>query len=258
MTTIQAYYRHHGNHVPFYIKHSDVEQVAAHIRSQLVPAQREALTIEDLSSITALEVNSVEYDVWLDMDHELLDDDQNPVYGVFEYEPSSAINAVSVCVAPKSEELIDEVRLSTLAHEMGHAVFDAPAMIVHHQNDPTAHMDEGSRLRAYRLTTENQDHLQQASVMLPDDVRFAEFRANEFMGSLLVPRDLLWNAIEEMAKEYSLELDYGQGMPGQQKIIWNYFDFNIDRKTLAEKLAPRFGVTPIFIEVRMKRYGMSD
>jgi hypothetical protein len=267
MLRIQAHYRHDYNHAPYFVSHADVQRVAAQVRAQLVPeGSDEALSLDRLSMIESLDVNGVEYALWLDLEHPVHDDEQNPVFGVFEYMPSSAIDAVSVSVSPQSDELSDEVRLSTLAHELGHAIFDGPALVVHHQDRPRHKPLDATPVRAFRMITENLEQLTRADDDVPEWVKFAELRANEFMGSLLVPRDLLWAAILELQPAYGYEIEApdtewdsaGEQVSERQRIKFNPFDFNIDAPGLAEALAPRFGVTPIFVYVRMRRYGMID
>ena len=266
MPRIQAHYRHDHNHAPYFVSHADVARVAAQVRAQLLPdGGDENLSLERLATIDSLDVNGVDYALWLDLEHPVHDDEQNPVFGVFEYMPSSAIDAVSVSVSPQSEELSDEVRLSTLAHELGHAIFDGAALVVHHQSRPRHKALDATSVRAFRMVTESQDQLTRTDDELPEWVKFAELRANEFMGSLLVPRDLLWAAILELQPKYGYDIeapDESECCEGlmlqRQRIRFNPFDFNIDAPSLAEVLAPRFGVTPIFVYVRMRRYGMVD
>lgn len=267
MPRIQAHYRHDHNHAPYFVSHADVARVAAQVRAQLLPdGGGENLSLERLATIDSLDVNGVDYALWLDLEHPVHDDEQNPVFGVFEYMPTSAIDAVSVSVSPQSEELSDEVRLSTLAHELGHAIFDGAALVVHHQSRPRHKLLDAAPVRAFRMVTENQEQLTRADDDVPEWVKFAELRANEFMGSLLVPRDLLWAAIVELQPKYGYEIEAsdtecawaGEQLSQCQRIRFNPFDFNIDAPTLAEVLAPRFGVTPIFVHVRMRRYGMVD
>ena len=156
----------------------------------------------------------------------------------------------------------EELRLSTLAHEMGHAIFDGPALVSHHQNQPLADLRQEGTVRAFRLVTETQTQLQKADNLLPSHIRFAELRANEFMGSLLVPRQLLWDAVMEEAPKHALEIRYGEDTlfaetpDGEKKIVWSEVTYDMDCWSFTRVLAPHFGVSPAFIEVRMMRYGM--
>lgn len=262
MPALKLHYRHDHRFAPHYATHSDIEKVAADVRRQLVFSGRRELTIEDIAAIKALNVNGVTYDIWLDLEHQVHDDQHNPVFGVFEFTPTSSVDAVSICVSPAGLGMSEELRLSTLAHEMGHAIFDGPALVAHHQNQPLADLMQTGTVRAFRLVTDTQSQLQKPDKHLPSHIRFAELRANEFMGSLLVPRDLLWDAVMEEAPEHALEIRYGEDSlfaetpDGDKKIVWSEVTYDMDCWTFTRALAPHFGVSPSFIEVRMMRYGM--
>ena len=70
--------------------------------------------------------------------------------------------------------------------------------------------------RAYRTTTPDSEHLAKVptapSAAMATEVHFAELRANEFMGSLLVPRKLLSTAAEELASEYNVSIHRGPSL----------------------------------------------
>jgi hypothetical protein len=262
MPALELHYRRNRRYEPHYAKHADIEKVAADVRRQLGLSDRRALTIADVAAIKELNVNGITYDVWLDLDHEVHDEQQNPVLGVFEFTPSSSINAVQVSVSPASSGLSEEVRLSTLAHEMGHAIFDGPALVAHHQNQPLADLMQTGTVRAFRSVTETQTPTHRVDKHLPEHIKFAELRANEFMGSLLVPRDLLWEAVMEEAPKHALEIRYGEDtlfaetLDGEKKIVWSDVTYDMDCWSFTRALAPHFGVNPAFMEVRMMRYGM--
>ena len=116
--------------------------------------------------------------------------------------------------------------------------------------------------RAYRTTTPDSEHLAKSSTAgnaAHDlDVHFAELRANEFMGSLLVPRPLLSAAAEELAPEYNFCLHRGLSLdpeiPGTSLHL-STTDAD-DLEGLERALASRFGVNPRFVQVRLQRYGL--
>ena len=174
MPALTLHYRHNDRYESHYANHADIGKVATEVRRQLGLSDRRALTIADVAAIKVLKVNGITYDVWLDLDHEVHDEQQNPMLGVFEFTPLSSINAVQVSVSPTSSGLSEEVRLSTLAHEMGHAIFDGPALVSHYQNQPLAGLIQAGTVRAFRLVTESQAQLQKADNLLPSHIRFAE------------------------------------------------------------------------------------
>ena len=262
MPALKLHYRHNHRYEPHYTNHGDIERVATEVRKQLGLSDRRALTIADIAAINELNVNGVTYDVWLDLEHQVHDEQKNPVFGVFEFTPIHSVDAVSVSVSPAGSGMSEELRLSTLAHEMGHAIFDGPALVSHHQNQPLADLRQEGTVRAFRLVTESQAQLQKADNLLPAHIRFAELRANEFMGSLLVPRELLWDAVMEEAPKHALEIRYGEDTlfaetpDGEKQIVWSEATYDMDCWSFTRVLAPHFGVSPSFIEVRMMRYGM--
>jgi len=89
-------------------------------------------------------------------------------------------------------------------------------------------------------------------------------RANEFMGSLLVPREMLWEAILEEAPRHELQISYGEEtlfagtLDGNKQIMWSPVTYDMDCYAITRSLAPQFGVNPAFIEVRMMRYGILE
>src|SRR5690606_32584565 len=129
---------------------------------------------------------------------------------ICEYDPGMP-NTAMVCVSPVGEHLSELLALSTLAHELGHAVFDAPGWIVDASKGPGLFdFVEPAGQRAYRTTTPDSGHLSTAppagNAAQASEVHFAELRANEFMGSLLVPRQRLNAAVEELAPQYGITL----------------------------------------------------
>ena len=261
MSNLKLHYRHNHHCQPHFLNHADIEQVALNVRRQLGLADRRALTIHDLAAIERLDINGVAFDVWPDLDHQLHDERRQPILGLFEFTPESASDAVSVCVSPLGPDMSAELQLSTFAHELGHAIFDGPALVAQQQNQPLMGATEAQTFRAFRSVTETSEALK-ATQRLPDHIRFAELRANEFMGSLLVPREMLWEAILEEAPRHELQISYGEEtlfagtLDGNKQIMWSPVTYDMDCYAITRSLAPQFGVNPAFIEVRMMRYGI--
>jgi hypothetical protein len=156
--------------------------------------------------------------------------------------------------------------LSTLAHELGHAVFDAPSWIAVNRRGPGLFDDPGELSRkAFRTTTQNAEHLATTPVTAQEATAsnltssqrtayFAELRANEFMGSLLVPRPHLTRAAEALAPDFGVTL---RSRPSLFADSSPDFKGSLsDVEGLQKSLAQRFGVHRRFIEVRMARYGL--
>ena len=107
------------------------------------------------------------------------------------------------------------------------------------------------------------EHLSQpasaaAEPRIPREVYFAELRANEFMGSLLVPRQHLRRAIEDSAGSHGVPIQHSPSLdpdlPGASLRLMDDGQASA-LDGLQRALAQRFGVHRRFIEVRMERYG---
>lgn len=184
---------------------------------------------------------------------------------------SASVNSTPLCPTPRwclsrpwvknSSELL---ALSTLAHELGHAVFDAPGWVVQGSKGPGLFDDiEPTMQRAYRTTTPDSEHLSKSLSAKPTtEKHFAELRANEFMGSLLVPRQRIIAAVEELAPQHDITIHRHPSTdpdhPGMALRIKANSDLGVLEMDRFEKaLATRFGVNPRFIQVRLNRYGLT-
>ena len=183
---------------PLYIKHIEVERIAATARQQLVADSIDAVSFDALRQISGLKINGIDFALEVSTDYAVHDEQGNHVFGVCEFDPAMP-DAAMVSISPVGESLSELLALSTLAHELGHAVFDAPGWVVQGSKGPGLFDDiEPTMQRAYRTTTPDSDHLSKSLSAKPTtEEHFAELRANEFMGSLLVPRQRIIAAVEE-------------------------------------------------------------
>lgn len=268
MPAIALNYRHCSRFLPRYISNTKVADLASETRQQLVDSTIDALTLDVLRSIVRMNVNGISFDLWVGVDQPVTDEDGNAVLGVCEFDPDASMDAAVLSVTHVCEIASPELVLSTFAHELGHAVFDAPAWI--HEAAQGAGLFDDPALtvrKAYRTTTPDAEHLSKPKLTtvqnteLESSIRFAEFRANEFMGSLLVPRQHLLRAIEVLAEQHKVTICRGQSLdpdfPGMGMTLTAKRSFGFDgMEPLLKALATRFGVTPKFIRVRMDRYGL--
>ena len=268
MTAIALNYRHCSRFLPLYISNPKVAELASETRQQLVDSGTDAITLDVLRSIERMNVNGISFALWVGVDQPVTDEDGNAVLGVCEFDPDASMDAAVLSVTHVCEIASPELVLSTFAHELGHAVFDAPAWI--HEAAQGAGLFDDPELtarKAYRTTTPDAEHLSKPkpapvqNTELEASIRFAEFRANEFMGSLLVPRQHLIRSVENLAEQHkvtitrspSLDPDFpGMGMTLSAKSTFGFDGMD----PLLKALATRFGVTPKFIRVRMDRYGL--
>ncbi len=112
--------------------------------------------------------------------------------------------------------------------------------------------------------TTDEEHLT-SSVRKTGERDFGEWRANEFMGSLLVPRDLLAARLQHHAQAIGIPLETHPA-PGLLASVAAAFRLaaSVDRRRsafaisiLLHRLAADFGVSLKFIQVRLLRYGLA-
>lgn len=263
MPVLTLDYRHCDRKRPKYVKHIEIEGIAALARHQLVGSGVDAIPFDALREINRLKINGIDFSLEVSTDCEVHDDEGRHVFGICEYDPGVPDTAM-VCVSPVGEKLSELLALSTLAHELGHAVFDAPGWIVDGSRGPGLFDAlEPAAQRAYRTTTPDSDHLAKsptapAQAALATEIHFAELRANEFMGSLLVPRQHLNAAVEELAPHFNIALHRGPSLdpeiPGTSLHLSS--GDTSDLEFFEKALAARFGVNPRFVQVRLQRYGL--
>ncbi len=278
MTLLSVNYRHSGRFKPHYLNNAAIEETAKAVRTQLISAETDALPLSVLGDIDGLNVNGVGFDLWVSLDNPVTDHESGEtVCGLCEFDPGAGADAVSLLVSPVGEGMTEELVLSTFGHELGHAVFEAPGWIAGSKVGPGL-FDDVSKppLKAFRMTTRDAAHLAGAGASQPAEpqnplaamheaehvkaMRIAEYRANEFMGSLLVPRNRLFQAVIEMAPMYYVTVVTGpsllEGVSATSltlKADGSLGDFDLE--SLQKAIGKRFGVHGRFIRVRMERYG---
>lgn len=214
--------------------------IAANLRRQIeAAAGRPPNVVEDLSAaLPTIAVNGRTIAIAWDFRHPVHDDDGRPVLGVCETDPDDPATAYVSVNGPLLSARPD-LMLSTAAHELGHAVFDVPAML---QNARAA----GRRLRVLTPSL--------AALAHARDPR--ERRANEFMGGFLAPPFVVHRELLRRAREDGLPLARA---PHLGRPAWPVVSGDSDPDSLAglvDVLAQDFGVSPGFMSVRLQRYGL--
>ena len=216
-----------------------VWSVAAQLR-QAVPRRDSpwALDPKDLAAAaTRLEINRSKLDVHWDFAHAVHDEERRPVLGICETDPAApgiafvSINATMLADRP-------ELLLSTLAHELGHVVFDVPAATRH-------------SARRYRSVSADAHSFDGATVR-------EERRANEFMGALLVPPVPLHLRLVTHARAERLRMVHA---PHRGRVGCRVLARGTSPEALAgivAALAGDFGVSDRFIAVRLQRYRLIE
>lgn len=257
-----------------------IEETASVVRSQLVSGETDALALSVLRDISHLRVNGVSFDLWVDLDQPVSDRETGePVCGLCEIDPGAGTDAAILCVSPVGDGMTEELVLSTFGHELGHAIFEAPGWIADCKAGPGLFGQPIDATRhAYRTTTCDAEHLARvstppcgslgSSVMVREterekEMRIAEYRANEFMGSLLVPRNRLTTAVMELAPKYDVTVIpgpslLGSDVPGSVTLKAEGTFGAFDLENLQKAIGKRFGVHGRFIRVRMARYGILE
>ena len=167
MPVLTLDYRHCDRKRPKYIKHIEIEAIAALARQQLVGGGVDAIAFDTLRQIERLKINGIDFALEVSAECEVHDEDGNHVFGICEYDPGVPDTAM-VCVSPVGEKLSELLALSTLAHELGHAVFDAPGWIMDGSKGPGLFdAFEPAVQRAYRTTTPDSEHLAKVPTGVP-------------------------------------------------------------------------------------------
>ena len=234
---IRAAYRHcQTTAAPARLTAAEIWSVARAIRGQLVIEGLERkLELESVvPRILALEINEVAFEVDWDFEHEVLNAAGKPVMGVTEYDKASP-DCVLVSVNGPTLSGMETLLRSTIAHELGHVVFDAPGWI---RVPPTAPAYSG--------------------VPPPDQSQDRrEVRANEFMGALLVPPMLVRVDLQRQAKRQHLPASDCPStvIPGALAYDGSRLDHDAVEEAIFE-LAERYGVSTRFLQVRLDRYDL--
>jgi hypothetical protein len=237
MSPIRAAYRHTKiSAMPAQLTAVEIWSVARTVRGQLA-ADRAArkLEIESVAErASQLEINDISFDVAWDLEHTVLNRAGKPVMGVTEYDKASP-DCVMVSVNGPELDGMEPLLRSTVAHELGHVVFDAPGWI--------------------RLPPSVPAYSDAASAGRDRDPR--EARANEFMGALLVPPALARIDLQRQAKRFRFPAS-----PRPSSVIAGALAYDagrLDRDAVEEmifELAERYGVSGSFLRVRLDRYDL--
>lgn len=223
---------------PLPMKAQQIWSVAHQVRRQLTP--RPNVPLLDLDRVTratkSMRVNGIAVSMQWDLQRTIRDGAGREALGVTEADPA----VPGVVLISVNAELIadrDYLKRSTVAHEFGHAVFDGPSML------------SQAGKPAFAIMTPDESHLESAGHKGTD---WREFRANEFMGALLVPRSVLQRELVRHSVVSGLALfDAGESEP----VLRRRSDPSRIEGLLID-LGERFGVSATFIEIRLHRYGL--
>jgi len=237
--TIRVSYPHDARSMePLPLKAQDLWIIADEVRSQVMP-RRPTPCMDMARLVRAAQrcvINGQDIIAHWDLNRNIRDNRGRDALGVTEADPALP---GSLLISLNAELIADRdyLRRSTLAHELGHALFDGPAML------------RQLRRPAFSIVTANEDHLA-ASTGKAGRIDWREFRANEFMGALLAPRSLLHRELVRRAIALGLPL---HNVDDDQPVLRRRAD-PIRVEELLFDLGERFGVSASFIEYRLHRY----
>jgi hypothetical protein len=193
-----------------------------------------------ISRVSVLVANGIRFAPIWDCRNQVHDDEGRAVAGACEYDSDSPDN-IYLSLNPNLIDGHPELAASTAAHELGHAIFDGPASVI-------------SCRRITRHVIHDEMHF--ATPPAKNEEYWSEYRANEFMGGLLAPPDLLHRSMVIRARVFGVALTNGQehyGKPGYPVIDGQKWKRG-EQGLLIDDLAAMFGVSATFIWVRLQKY----
>lgn len=240
MFQIAASFRHSAlTHQPVQLSSREIWAVAQRVRNQFpgnpLARRLELAGVEETAA--RFEVNGIRYGVLWDFDHRVRNAGDEEVLGVTEYHDATPLHVLVSINGPRLAAAEHLLR-STVAHELGHVVFDAPGWL--------AHPGEA----VMRVASEIDPR--PAALWNP-----VEARANEFMGALLVPPPLIRVDWLRLVKRNRLPLSPrpSQVIPGAPAADGGMLDPEAGAE-LMHALGELYGVSADFIRVRLSRYDL--
>lgn len=239
MAEVAVTYRHSPiSAEPEHLTSEEIWAVARQLRAQLEPdplARTLDLTgVEE--RIVRAKVNGVGFEVSWDLENEVRNAAGKPVMGVTEYDQSVPDCVMVAINGPKLSGLSYLMR-STIAHELGHVIFDAPRWItLGPAPSPAFLMGESAATGKY-------------------DRR--EVRANEFMGGLLAPPALLRVDFQRHAKRSRMQPSGRGSSVIRGAAAYDSHAQDADAtQDIVFALAELYGVSESFMRVRLERYDL--
>ena len=253
---------------PRYVTNTDIQAVASSVRAQAGLGDKRCITVDDLLAIRGVRANGTAYAIEWSVEAAVTNEEGLPVLGLCEYDPDGLPNTALIFANPEAVAAYDGLLISTLAHEFGHGVFDVPGWIIASETRALPGLCVAPMRQRYRCETPDAQHL--SPVREPERrVRdFTEWRANEFMGSFLVPKALLTRALDDCAAALKLPVEVQTSTSSLVPLsaspdiriagTLTAADLSVKVPALIRALADEFGVSRRFIEVRLLRYGCLD
>jgi len=223
------------------LRRSDIASLALEVRDQLVRSGTAKLDVTTIIQATRqMYINGIEYEAHWELQKDLQGETGEPALGLVDFDKELP-KTVLVFLDEFEVRNRDYLARSTAAHELAHLLFDAPGRLKKIE-------------RGEALTSE-----QKASLMLPKvqpkrgpSPNWIEWRADEFMGSLLAPAKVI--------HMHMLRVCIALRVPRRAN-EWGRLMINGDKadndliQAVIDELAEIFGLSSQFIEYRLQRYG---
>lgn len=247
---IDLTYLHTASGEPRPLTPQQIWALAGKVRRQILddPTTRRIDIDELVERAGEFVINGIAFSAWWDLDHVVTADRDRQVMGSTHFDPASP-DGVMVSINGQKLRGRDDLMRSTIAHELGHVIFDVPSWI-RAANVASATWDPA--------TEPWEEPLASALAPLRRDKRgVGEFRANEHMGGLVTPPAQLKVDFLRLAKRYRLPTS---PKPSQMLRGAPAFDgWACDPDAVADalfSLGERYGTSESFVRVRLDRYDL--
>ena len=245
--TLRANYPHTPSMAPAVMKAPVIWSFAQNVRQQVLGSmwRKPWIRAHVAARLAAAIINGIALRFVWDFDNTVQDEQKRQVFGLCEHSPDEpgqimiSINAPALADRPELER-------STLAHELGHALFDMPAA-VHERRRLQLSLRDDNVQRLYRRGDGSRSGA--------GDMDWDEWRANEFMGAFLAPPIAFHQALVRLANELNLPMTHQPSLGKFGLPVLNGRRLDLDAlEEVLNLLAEAFGVTPDFVRVRLRKY----
>ena len=245
MATLRVVYPHFQSREPRPLPATEIWALAADARRQILGrvGSEPVDVVRLVARARSARVNGVAFAMHWDLEHAVLNARGELVMGVCEFDPASP-ESVMVSLNASLED-IPELLRSTAAHELGHAIFEAPAWVT----GRAGRADGNAGIR--RLNAES---AAPAAGSRPMDWR--EYRANEFMGGFLAPPAIVGRRFASASSTAGIVASRRSKIcPGMPSIDTRRNDY-LALEAVVVELSDVFGVSPSFMWTRLRRYDL--
>lgn len=243
MTLVLNYPHDTRSHEPLLLTRTDIWRLAEEAHLQVGRRDNPVLDFADLVTHTRdLRINGYQLETRWDFADDVSDPRGHKVMGAIEYDPAIRRTAL---IYLNSQEVAgqDELVRSTAAHELAHAIFDAPGWML---ADEKMQADGTRPKTSYRAVVRRYRSTNANNTM--------EWRANEFMGAFLAPPTKLRRLMLKALPKFGLCrcVDQKGRVVVDARKLGSY-----ELQAVIDEMAEQFGVTIGFMEYRFHCYELA-